>query len=126
MGQKIVLVDDIDGETEAVGSLTFMVEGQEYEVDLGEDNMEEWKARIDEFNETMKILADYGRPVVRRMGQTAKPKPKYTPADLAEIRQWLRSEGHKVSDFGRIKDELLDKWETRSRMPKEEIKVTSD
>jgi hypothetical protein len=113
MAVKEVLVDDIDGETEGASTLSFTVDGQEFEVDLAEENMEHYQAIINEFNATMKELAEYGRPVVRRMGQTAKPKPKYTPAQLAEIRNWLRSNGHQVSDFGRIREELLTKWENR-------------
>lgn len=117
MAVKEILVDDIDGETEGASTLSFTVEGQEFEVDLGEENMEHYQAIINEFNATMKELAEYGRPVVRRMGQTAKPKPKHSPKELAEIREWLRGKGHQVSDFGRIREELLDLWETRSRMP---------
>lgn len=117
MAVKEILVDDIDGETEGASTLSFTVEGQEFEVDLAEENMEHYQAIINEFNATMKELAEYGRPVVRRMGQTSKPKPKHSPKELAEIREWLRGNGHQVSDFGRIREELLDLWETRSRMP---------
>lgn len=129
MAVKEVLVDDIDGETEAVGVLTFVVDGQEFEADLGEDNMAHYQGLIDEHeaviaklqaehSNLMRELSEYGRPVVRRMGQVSKSKPKHTPAELAEIREWLRGQGHQVKDFGRIKDSLMEKWETRSRMPK--------
>lgn len=129
MAVKEVLVDDIDGETEAIGQLFFVVNGQEYTADLNEENMLHYQGLIDEHeaaiakltaehNGLMAILAEYGRPVKPRMGQTQKEKPKRSPKELAEIREWLRGQGEKVSDFGRIRDELLDLWETRSRMPK--------
>jgi hypothetical protein len=117
MAVKEILVDDIDGETEGASTLSFVVDGQEFEIDLAEENMEHYQGLLNEHAAMLRELAEYGRPVVRRMGQVQKTKPKHTPAELTEIREWLRGKGHKVSDFGRIKESLVDLWETRSRMP---------
>lgn len=115
MGQKITLVDDIDGETEAIGDLTFFVDGQEYSVDLSEENMEHYKTLIAEHRAMLLELADYGRPL-KRQGGVNVPRGR-TPEQLKEIRSWLRSQGHEVKDQGRIPEKLLDLYETRSRMP---------
>lgn len=118
MAVKEILVDDIDGETEGAETLTFFVDGQEFAIDLADENYLQFQEKLDQHRAWLKEMAEYGRPVVSRMGQVAKSKPKHTPEELATIREWLRSQGHKVSDFGRIKDSLMEKWETRSRMPK--------
>lgn len=115
MGQKITIVDDIDGETEAVGDLTFFVDGQEYSVDLSEEHMEHYKGLIDEHRNMLKELAEYGRPL-KRQTPLAAPRGR-TPEQLKEIRTWLRAQGHEVKDQGRIPEKLMDLWETRSRMP---------
>lgn len=115
MAIKEILIDDIDGETEGAETLTFFVEGQEYEIDLAEENRELFQAEINKHLAFLKEMADYGRPVRRQT--TVKVPRGRTPEELAHIRTWLRSQGHEVSDKGRVPEKLLDLWETRTRVP---------
>lgn len=115
MGQKITLVDDIDGETDAVGQLSFFVDGQEYEVDLNEENMEHYKGQMAEHRAMLLELADCGRPV-RRQAPLSAPRGR-TKEQLDDIRSWARGQGHQVKDMGRIPEKIIDAYETRSRMP---------
>lgn len=115
MGQRYILTDDIDESVDAVGTLSFFVDGQEHEIDLGEENMEHYKALIAEHRSMLLELKDYGRPV-RRQTPLSAPRGR-TPEQLKEIRTWLRSQGHEVKDQGRIPEKLIDLWETRNRMP---------
>lgn len=123
MGQKITLVDDIDNETEAIGDLTFFVDGQEYSVDLNQENMEHYKRLIAEHRAMLLELADYGRPL-RRQAALSAPRGR-TKDQLDEIRRWARANGHEVKDMGRIPEKVIDAYETRSRMPQkvEEVKT---
>jgi hypothetical protein len=117
MAVKEILIDDIDGETEGAETINFTLDGQEWAIDLAEENYLLFQQKLDEHRAWLKEMADYGRPVERRIGQISKPKPTRSPKELAEIREWLRGQGHKVSDFGRIREELMDLWETRPRGP---------
>ena len=115
MGQKITIVDDIDGTTDAVGDLTFFVDGQEYSVDLNEEHMEYYKGLIAQHRAELLELADYGRPL-RRQAPVSAPRGR-TKDQLDEIRTWARANGHQVKDMGRIPEKVIDAYETRSRMP---------
>lgn len=115
MGQKITLVDDFDGETEAVGSLPFFLDGQEYEIDLSEENMEEYTKALEEHKALLQLLAEHGRPV-RRQAPLSAPRGR-TKDQLNEIRRWARANGHVVNDMGRIPEKVIDAYETRPRGP---------
>lgn len=124
MGQKITIVDDIDGETEAVGDLTFFVDGQEYSIDLSEEHMDHYKALIAEHRAMLLELANYGRPL-RRQAPVSAPRGR-TKGQLDEIRAWARANGHEVKDMGRIPEKIIDLYETRSRMPQKTEEVSTD
>lgn len=115
MAQKIVLVDDIDGETEAAGVLQFFVDGQEYEADLSEENLDKYTAVMEEYRRVMAELAEYGRPVRRQA--PVKVNRGRTKEELNDIRRWARANGHQVNDMGRIPEKIIDLYETRTRMP---------
>ena len=48
MAQKIVLIDDLDG-SEASTTLTYALDGQEYEIDLSEENAEKFRTTLAPF-----------------------------------------------------------------------------
>lgn len=123
MGQKVTIVDDIDGETDAVGDLTFFVDGQEYSVDLNEEHMEHYKGLIEEHRAMLLELADYGRPL-RRQAPVSAPRGR-TKDQLDEIRTWARANGYEVKDMGRIPEKVIDAYETRSRMPESQEAKTN-
>lgn len=115
MAVKEILVDDIDGETEGAETLTFFIEGQEYEIDLAEENRELFQAEIDKHMAFLREMADYGRPVSRQ--SVVKVPRGRTPEELNHIRNWARANGHEVSDRGRIPEKVIDAYETRTRVP---------
>lgn len=115
MAIKEVLIDDIDGETEGAQTLTFMVEGQEYEIDLADENRELFEAEVQKHLNFLREMADYGRPV-RRQSLVKVPRGR-TKEELDHIRNWARSNGHQVKDMGRIPEKIIDAYETRTRMP---------
>lgn len=124
MGQRYILTDDIDDETDAVGTLSFFSNGQEFEIDLNEEHMEHYKKLIEEHNAMLQELADYGRPV-RRQTPLSAPRGR-TKVQLDEIRKWARANGHEVKDMGRIPEKVIDAYETRSRMPEKTEEVSAN
>lgn len=112
MGQKITLVDDFDGVSDAE-TMTFVFRGQEFEVDLNEENTKKYKDLIEAFELEMEILADHGRPVVR---QSAVRVPRgRDKEELNHIRNWARSKGHTVNTHGRIPEKIVEAYEKEQR-----------
>jgi hypothetical protein len=100
VAQKITLVDDIDGtpiESGNGGTVRFSVDGANYEIDLGADNIAKLHSALDTF------VAN-GRRVGART--VAAPAAKSNPKELKAIRAWANANGHPVSDRGRIPAEV--------------------
>ena len=91
MAQKvnIVLVDDIDG-TEAAETVSFAIDGREYDIDLSTRNAERLR-------EALALYVGHARRGGGRRGRNRTGGP--SPAD---IRAWARENGFDVPDRGRV------------------------
>jgi hypothetical protein len=108
VAQKTVVTfeDDLDG-SEAEGTVTFALNGVQYELDLSKKNR----------GKLVKALEPYvssGRKVNARASATrssrgATPAPKRH--DQSTVREWAKSQNLKISDRGRIPAEVLAKYE---------------
>ena len=111
MAQRIVLIDDLDG-SEASTTLTYAIDGQEYEIDLSEKNAEKFRTTLAPYIENSRPAE--GRPALptaggrrtRRRGGGASGRD-----DLPLIRAWAEAEGLGVSSRGRIKKEIIDQYD---------------
>lgn len=112
MAQITKLVDDLDG-TDAEMTLAFGLDGTEYAIDLNDKNYEEYRALLE-------LLASKGRVVTRepvKAKRTLSPGKKTgVVGKTQEMREWLRANGHTVSDRGRVPTHLVDLYETRPRL----------
>lgn len=100
MAQKvhITLEDDIDG-SEAVETVRFGLDGTQYEIDLNGKH-------ADALRKAMTKYVEHGRKVKRhQFGKNAGPT-SVNGHSAREIRDWARSNGHKVPDRGRIPKEV--------------------
>lgn len=102
MAQKLTLIDDLDGspiEGDG-GTVTFSIEGANYEIDLSAENTAELRRVFEKY-------VDAGRRV--RNGNAGSPAParaKSDPERLKAIREWAAKNGHNVSERGRIPAEV--------------------
>lgn len=108
MAQKVIteFIDDIDGSV-AERTFTFAVDGTNYEIDLSSDN-------IKEFNEAIAGFVESARKAPRSAGRKARSvgvKPGSNREHLAAVRAWLRQQGEKVNDRGRIAADLMAKFD---------------
>jgi hypothetical protein len=101
------LVDDIDG-SEACETVTFSVEGREYELDLSEENAARLRDALAPFVGAARRHAG-GRGQRRRSngGGPQPPPSTYDRGRNAEIREWARQHGHEVAVRGRIPASVL-------------------
>ena len=108
MAQRVILTDDLDG-SEAIQTLNYTVDGQEYEIDLSEDNVQRFHAALEPFVEK-------SRPVERRVASTTRRDGRRRSGsrwreDIPQIRAWAEANGYEVSARGRIKKEVLDAYD---------------
>lgn len=110
MAQKVqvILVDDVDGG-EADETVTFSLDGVNYEIDLSEANAESLRDSLGEWIGHARRVG--GRSGGKgRSGGRAKAAAA-TKADLADVRSWARDNGFQVSDRGRVSSEVLAAYE---------------
>ena len=86
MAQKVSLIDDLDG-SEANETVTYSLDGQEYEIDLSKKNAAK-------FRETLEPYIEKSRPVER---QASSP----TPAKSTTRRWWGKRTGPPATDQGK-------------------------
>ncbi len=106
---NVVLVDDIDG-SDAVETVTFALDGVEYEIDLSAEN-------ADKLRESLSLYVGHGRRTGgRRRGGAGQGEPRSSRSrgsssssdgpSASEIREWARANGHTVPDRGRVSSEV--------------------
>ncbi len=108
---NVVLVDDVDG-SDAVETVTFALDGVEYEIDLSEQN-------ADKLRGALSLYVGHGRRTGgrRRSGGQSEQKSSRSRASgssdgpsASEIREWARANGHTVPDRGRVSSEVREAY----------------
>jgi len=113
MAQKVqvLLLDDLDG-TEAAQTVRFGLDGASYEIDLSDSNAEGLR-------DLLATYVAHGRKVGRASSaaapRAASVKGARTPAradreQTQAIREWARTNGHPVSDRGRIPSGIIEAY----------------
>jgi hypothetical protein len=98
----VVLKDDLDG-SDAIESITFSVRGQAYEIDLNEKNA----AAFD------RALAKWVGAARKTRGGRSLRRTR-SANDASTIRAWAAKNGIKISNRGRIPQDVIDRY-TASR-----------
>ncbi|MEO2133196.1 Lsr2 family protein [Microbacterium sp.] len=103
-----IVTDDLTGEEipedEAV-SIQFSYGGQAYEIDLSKRNAKKLDDFLAQYIDKARRLRSSSLPAARRSSSAPK---KY---DLDAVRNWARTNGHTVSDRGRVAQTILDAYE---------------
>ncbi|MFC3297876.1 histone-like nucleoid-structuring protein Lsr2 [Clavibacter michiganensis] len=115
MARRVIttLVDDINGEPIEEGkgeTVPFALDGVNYEIDLNDENAAKLRTALEEYTEKGRRVgrAATGKSAPRRSSSSA-PKE-----DLSAAREWLRANGHEVSERGRIAASLLEEYRANS------------
>lgn len=99
---QIILEDDYDGGT-ADETVTFALDGAEYEIDLSGENASKLRDELAPWIGHARKTG--GR---RKRGGPAKPA---TPSSTSEIRAWALANGRDVSSRGRVAADVREAYE---------------
>ena len=97
---NIVLVDDIDG-TPAEETVSFALDGKEYEIDLSAKNAQKLRDAIAPY------VGHARKAASRRRSGRGSGGSGPSPAD---IRAWARDNGFDVPDRGRVSSEVREAY----------------
>ena len=101
----VLLEDDIDG-SEASETISFALDGSEYEIDLNEAHASELREALARFsNAGRKVAGGRGRPAVRTKSSS------HDNPDAKAVRMWAAENGIPVNTRGRIQAEVVEKYE---------------
>jgi hypothetical protein len=119
MAQKttVQLVDDLDGTaSNDINTVTFGLDGVEYEIDLTEDNAESLRKGLADF---VTAARRTGGRVKRGFGGTVTPSSEgaRSKEQTQAIRDWARSNGHQVAERGRIPGGVIEAFEAAHAAP---------
>lgn len=125
MAQKIILVDDLDGESRAAETVHFSVNGAFYQIDLNESNAERFKGLMKEFMDAGRREEFDGKPMraqapkAPRVTQLPTVHPKTKKPMRREgnrkgferpARQWARKQGIEVKPSGRLPQSIINDY----------------
>lgn len=126
MAQKVVveLVDDLDGTvSNDIGTVSFGLDGAEFEIDLCEDNAERLRGALADF---VAAARRTGGPIKRDAGPTKQaPRASADREQTKAIREWARQNGFELSDRGRIPATVIEAFEQAHATPSKTTKSRS-
>jgi len=111
---QVTLVDDLDGGS-ADETITFALDGTSYEIDLSKSNAKKLR---DALNAYVGAARRSGGRTARPAGQRGRGRPRGRAASastggaaISDIRAWARSKGLPVNERGRIRADIVAKYE---------------
>lgn len=85
MAQRIVLTDDLDG-SEAAETISYTINGQDYEIDLSEENAQQFYDAFDTYIENSRRVERQAAPARRSRGDGRRRSGGSRRDDIGEIR----------------------------------------
>ena len=103
---NVVLVDDLDG-SDAVETVSFALDGVDYEIDLNEQH-------ASELRNALSLYVGHGRRTGGRRrtsgGGSKRSAASSGGPSAAEIRAWARENGYDVPERGRVSADVREAY----------------
>lgn len=120
------LIDDIDGG-EAHSTVRFALDGTDYTIDLSEDNEQELRDALAQYithasRSGRAVAINRAQKVTRSNGSNGSGLSR---DDRRLIREWALNKGIEISDRGRIKAEIIDRYHDELASRREHAETTS-
>jgi Lsr2 len=103
-----VLIDDLDGG-EADETITFGVDGVRYEIDLSEKNATKMRGALARYIEAGTRIGRAGA-TAGRVAARGRAAATVDRDQNKAIREWAQGKGLDVSDRGRNKQDIVDRY----------------
>lgn len=115
MAQKtvVLLEDDLDGGP-ADETITFALDGVQYEMDLSTANAAALRELLAPYIGAGRRTGGRTTPAARRRITGGGGPARTDPEQLAAIRTWARSRGLNINDRGRIPRHIVEQYNTGS------------
>ena len=104
---NVVLVDDLDG-SDAVETVSFALDGVDYEIDLSEKHAAELRNAVSLYVGHGRRTG--GRRKSGRRGSAPAAGPADAGASAADIRTWARENGWDVPERGRVSADVREAY----------------
>ena len=107
---QVILSDDLDENLPADETVSFSLDGTNYEIDLADKNANELR---DAFSRYISAARKVGRGAGRASGggRSRATGGRMDREQAGAIRDWARKNGHAVSDRGRIPASVVEAYE---------------
>jgi hypothetical protein len=109
---QVILSDDLDEDLPADETVSFSLDGTNYEIDLSDKNAQELR---DAFSRYVQAARKVGRGSGRASGggrsRATGGGGRMDREQAGAIRDWARKNGHQVSDRGRIPASVVEAYE---------------
>ena len=114
MAQRIVteLTDDTDGKP-ADETVTFALDGREYEIDLTSKNAAALRKALDVYVKNGRRIGGGRRG--RTSGGPSSSSRSRSDIDTKAVREWAGKNGYELSSRGRIPSNVLDAYRSAQR-----------
>jgi hypothetical protein len=111
MAQRIVteLTDDTDGKP-ADETITFALDGREYEIDLTSRNASALRKAFDVYVKNGRRIGGGRRGRASGSASSSSSRSK-SEIDTKAVREWANKNGHKVSERGRIPSGVISAYQ---------------
>src|SRR4051812_17315775 len=108
MAQRVIteLTDDTDGKP-ADETVTFSLDGREYEIDLTSKNAAALRKAVDVYVKNGRRISGGRRP---RTSTTPPTQRTSGDLDTKAVREWANKNGHTVSERGRIPNNVVEAY----------------
>jgi len=111
MAKRVIheLIDDINGQA-ADETVTFALDGVQYQIDLTSKNAAKLRNALAPFVAAGTKIARSAAPTGRGRDARGRGSGRSDRAQNQAIREWATTKGIPVSDRGRIKQEIVDRY----------------
>ncbi|MGK5110635.1 MULTISPECIES: histone-like nucleoid-structuring protein Lsr2 [unclassified Geodermatophilus] len=109
---QVILSDDLDENVPADETVSFSLDGTNYEIDLSENNAEEMRNAFSRYVQAARKVGRAGGGRASGGGRSrATGGGRMDREQAGAIRDWARKNGHAVSDRGRIPASVVEAYE---------------
>ena len=106
---KVELLDDIDG-TAADQTVTFALDGIQYEIDLSDQNAEALRTEFAGYIQAARRTGG-SKHTKTAAAATTTPSNPTNREYSKKVRAWAKDSGYDISDRGRLSTEIIDLYE---------------